>query len=384
MSQTLIVWFALCCVFFGFPLIYYSYMRKCSSKPWKIKVDRHYSPKVTILVATYNEANTISFKLENLLKLDYPKNLIQILLVDSASTDNTLDEVSSFLIRHLEMKIEVLRERKRSGKSIALNYALKHATGDVIVVSDADCFLPPDILNKALPFLADPSVGAVVGREVLLNQNQSWVTRTEKTYRDSVHAVKLGESKFYSTLFFEGGFSAYKKEFLDEFSIESDDCGTALNVIQKNVRTILVPEATFFTFFPKTWKGKVTIKIRRAGQLMRIWAKCINLLLGENLRLPKRIALSEVFLYVVNPLFFVALVPTTFIVLLEYPFISLFFLFLLIPKIRIFFIEVVQDNFILLSALILTLLNKRFVTWIKAEDSRSYFTKDLLAGKKLI
>lgn len=385
MSPLLIIWIFLCSVFIGVPSVYYLYMKHNASRPWNLKVDKDYTPRVSILIPTYNEGSIVKLKLENLLKLDYPKDLIQCIVVDSASTDKTLEKVGDFVSEHPEMKIEVLREKNRSGKSAALNHALKSATGDVVIVSDADCFLPPDILGKALPYLADPLVGAVVGKEVLLNQDLSWVTKTEKTYRDSVFTIRLGESKSHSTIFFEGGFSAYKKQFLDEFDCTgSDDSGTALNVVQKNVRTILLPEATFFTAFPESLRGRVIIKMRRAGQLMRIWGRCIGLLLEKRLRLPKRIAMPEIFLYVLSPIIFGALVFTTFLLILEYPIFLAFSLLLLIPKIRYYFMEVTQDNLILLSAMVSTVFNKRYVTWIKAEGSRSHLTEDLLKNMKLI
>lgn len=385
MSPLLIVWIFLCSVFIGVPSVYYLYMKHNASRPWNLKVDKDYTPRVTILIPTYNEGSIVKLKLENLLKLDYPKDLIQCIVVDSASTDKTLEKVGDFVSEHPEMKIEVLREKNRSGKSAALNHALKSATGDVVIVSDADCFLPPDILGKALPYLADPLVGAVVGKEVLLNQDLSWVTKTEKAYRDSVFTIRLGESKSYSTIFFEGGFSAYKRQFLDEFDCTgSDDSGTALSVVQKNVRTILLPEAAFFTAFPESLRGRVIIKMRRAGQLMRIWGRCIGLLLEKRLRLPKRIVIAEVFLYILNPIIFGALVFTTFLLILEYPIFLAFSLLLLIPKIRYYFMEVTQDNLILLSAMVSTVFNKRYVTWIKAEGSRSHLTEDLLKNMKLI
>ena len=385
MSPLLIAWVFLCSIFVGVPGVYYLYMKRIGSRPWNLKVDKDYAPRITVLIPTYNERPVIRLTLENLSKMSYPKDLIQYIVVDSASTDETLDEVDNFASEHPEMKIVVLKEKSRSGKSIALNYALEYAVGDVVVVSDADCFLPSDILGKALPFLADPSVGAVVGKEVLLNQDQSWVTKSEKAYRDSVFTIRLGESKFYSTIFFEGGFSAYKREFLDEFDrTGSDDSGTALSVVQKNVRTILLPEALFFTAFPQSLRGRVIIKMRRASQLMRILARCINLLLKRKLCLPKRIVLPEVFLYTLNPVFFVALVSVTFLLILEHPFFLVSLLVLLIPKIRYYFVEVAQDNLILLGAAISTVLNKRYITWTKAEDSRLYLTKDLLKSVKLI
>ena len=253
MNLLLVVWVFLSSVFVGVPGIYYLYMKRIASQPWNLKVDKRYFPKITILIPTYNEGSVIKLKLENLMRLSYPKDLTKYIVVDSASTDKTLDEVNNFVDEHPEMKIEVLKEKSRRGKPKALNHALEYAVGEVVVVSDADCFLPPDVLDTALSFLADPSVGAVAGKETLLNPDQSWITKTETAYRDFAFVTTLGESKFYSTIFFEGGFSVYKRKFLNGFDCATaDDSGTALSVVQNKARTIILDEAPFYTAFPKS------------------------------------------------------------------------------------------------------------------------------------
>lgn len=362
-------------------------MRRVASRPWKLKTDKNYSPTITILVPTYNEADVIGYKLDNLSKLRYPRNFIQIILIDSGSEDKTLDKIHEFLEKHPEINIKLVREEERRGKSRALNHALKYATGEVIVVSDADCFLLPDIFVKSLPYLADQTVGAIVGREVILNSDRSWITKNEALYRDLMSGIRLGESKYYATIIFEGGFSAYKRAFLEEFDSKTgcDDTGTAFNVVQKNARTILIPEATFFTAFPTTWKGKITIKMRRASQLVQIWTKCLIHLVKNQLVLPKRIAVSEIFLHIFNPLIFIALTLATLLLVLQYPIFSVVFLgIILIPKTRNFFLETLQNNFILLGAIISLLLNRRSVIWRKADEARQELTRDLLKRHELI
>jgi biofilm PGA synthesis N-glycosyltransferase PgaC len=373
-------------VFFGFPFAYYLCAKRYAGQDWSLSIDELYTPTISLLIPTYNEEGAIQLKLENLCKLEYPIERIQIILVDSASTDKTLDKVSEFIKNHPQLDIEVIQESQRSGKSKALNHALKHAKGDVIVVSDADCFLSPKIMSKALPYLADRSVGAVTGREVILNPKQSWVTESEIAYRDFVNVIRLGESKSHSTIFFEGGFGAYKRAKLEEFDSQTgaDDSGTAFNIVQKGDRTLFIPEATFFTVFPHSWKGKAYIKLRRASQLLRIWLKCLNLLLKGQLSLPKKIAIPEIFLFIFNPIVFltVGLIAPIFVV--KYP-ISLVLLatVLLIPKSRMVFFETIQNNCILLGALISLLFHKKFVVWNKVEESRSILTGDFLEGKEI-
>lgn len=391
MYLVFIVWLFLCTFSLGVPGIYYLYLRHVARKPWGFKIEKAYLPSITLLVPTFNEAKMIDYKLENLYTLKYPKDLIQFIIVDSASTDDTLNKVFEFIKRHPEMKVKVLREKSRSGKAKALNFALQYASGDVIIVSDADSFLPSDALLKSLPILSEPSIGAFGGREVFLNSNKSWVTLSEESYVEFTDTIKIGESKIHSTIFFAGGFSAYKREFLDEFDYEtgSDDCGTVLRIVQKKLRTVFVPEASYYTVFPVTFKGKLSIKVRRANQLVRIWIKCLNLLLRGKLLLPKRIAMFEIFLFLINPIVFALLIFTTSVLILVYlPYSLLLLLILLIalviPRIRFLFLDVLQYNFILLGTLLALIFGKKFITWKISEERKLLLTGEMLKKKNLI
>jgi len=332
----------------------------------------------------YNEEKTIQFKLANLYKVKYPAEKVQIVLVNDASTDKTLDEIYEFLNPHHGLNIKVLNRTEHAGKSNSLNFALKHATSDIVIVSDADCFWPSDILIKALPYLSNSNVGAIAGRELLLNPDYSWVTKGELSYNNIVQTLRLGESKLHSTIFFQGGFAAYKRAFLDGFDRETDDSGTALNIVQRNTRTLIIPEAIFYTMFPVNWKNKIILKMRRANQLQRIWIKCLKLLLQGRLILPKRIAIPEIFLHIFNPMIFVGLILATVFLIIEQPISLLAFPLILlpiflVPKSRTLFIEIVQNNYILLAAMV-----RGRKIWRTMEESRLLLNENILQKKHLI
>lgn len=381
-----ILWLMLCFLSFGVLGFVFVSMKKAALRPWQIQTDKNYKPKVSILVPTYNESDVIHFKLENLSKLEYPDELMQIIIVDSKSSDHTIDIVSDFVRQHKDVSIQVLVESERKGKSAALNWALKHSEGDIVIVSDADCFWPSDILHKALPFLADPDVGAISGPKILLNSRRSWVTKTEDGYLKSMNLMKLGESKLGSTLFFEGGFSAYKKEVLESFdpyNTGSDDCGTVIKIIEKESRAVFIPEAAFFTTFPTTWKGKVSIKTRRATQLVQVFTTYVSLLLRKRVRSAKRVVIQDLFLYLLGPIIFILLLATTIILLLNRPYFALAFLILLIPKVRLNLYEIVQNYLSLFIGIFSLALNKKFVVWDKPKD-RTLLTEEILRQHMLI
>jgi len=386
MLLLIILWVILCFLSFGVLSLVFILKKRAALKPWQIKIDGNYKPKISIIIPTYNESSVIRFKLENLSKLEYPAELTQVIVVDSKSKDNTIDIVRDWVTHHPNIDIQVLVERERKGKSAALNSALKHCKGDIVIVSDADCFWPCDILKKALPFLADPNVGAISGTKILLNPQQSWVTRAEDAYLRSINLMKLGESKLGSTLFFEGGFSAYKKEVLESFdpyNTGSDDCGTIIKIAENGSRAILVPEATFFTAFPATWKGRMRIKVRRSCQLVRVFTKYASLLIRKRVKSAKKVAIQNAFLYLFCPIAFILLSATTITLLLSFPYFAISFFFLLIPRVRFSFFEVVQNYLLLFVGILLLALGKKFALWGIPED-RVLLTELMLRDHMLI
>ena len=352
--------------------IFFAYSKYYAKKPWKIEINEDFQPAVSILIPTHNEQAVILKKLENLAAVSYSKEKIEIIVADDASEDETLLRVESFVTQHPDLNIKIIKQTHRAGKSPVLNLALPLSANSIVIVSDAETFWPPEILQKALPYLADPKVGAISGRGLNENGRLSWVTKSEDAYLDVVGLIKRGESKIQSTLRFEGGFCAYKKEAFAQFDQETgaDDSGTALYVVLNNYATIGVPEAIFYTSFPTGFRAKLKIKERRANHLISLWLKCSKLLLKGRLPLSRKIAIPEIMLLIVNPILFFVLILTSVVSVLLFPF-SLFSIALLLIisslliGVRKIFLEILLDNGILLYALVNLLIGRRYISWEK-------------------
>ena len=150
MITFLTIWFLFGALAMGPPLFIFLYMKHKSTASWPTKIDYNFKPKVSIIIPTYNEAGIIGYKLENTSKITYPKDLFEIVIVDSNSTDDTVKIIRDFSEKEKNLNIKLLVESERKGKSHALNNALSQCNGEIVIVSDADCFWPPDILDKAL------------------------------------------------------------------------------------------------------------------------------------------------------------------------------------------------------------------------------------------
>lgn len=121
--------------------------------------------KVTVVVAARNEEENIVACIESLKALDYDHELLQIIIVDDSSTDNTLNLIKSHTNNYPQFKIITLSETsntKLKGKLNALNEALKVATGEIIMLTDADCIVPSGWVTETVRYYTD-NVGMVCG-----------------------------------------------------------------------------------------------------------------------------------------------------------------------------------------------------------------------------
>jgi cellulose synthase/poly-beta-1,6-N-acetylglucosamine synthase-like glycosyltransferase len=374
--------------FLSFGIVGFNYIlaRRAAKKTWKIRKDESYMPRVSIIVPTYNESEVIKYKLKNIMKLDYPKNLIQMVFVDSNSTDATVDIIRTFAQETKDIDTKVIVENERKGKTFALNVALKECTGEVVIVSDADCFWPSRILKDSLCYLGDPSIGAISGPKKLLNEQESWVTRNEGKYLKSMNLMKLGESKAGSTIFFEGGFAAFNKTTLnafDPYDTGSDDCGTVIGVFEQDERAVMVPEAEFYTFFPRSWKGRTNIKIRRAVQLIRVLQNYLTLLLEGKIDTMKKTVVKNLLVYIFAPIMFLCFVATTVLLMLTIPLTILLLSLLLIPDVNIYLVEVMSSFLTMAVAGLLVASKKKSLIWKKPED-RGLVSEEKLARAGLV
>jgi 1,2-diacylglycerol 3-beta-glucosyltransferase len=140
--------------------------------------DFGFRPPVSVLVPCRNEELVIRGLVECLLALDYPHDLIELIVVDDGSDDRT-GEILDELAAH-EPRLRCLHRPQDAGggKSAALNEALAHAHGEVIVVFDADHKCRSDVIKRLVRHFADPSVGAVQGRCIIRNSEESSLART--------------------------------------------------------------------------------------------------------------------------------------------------------------------------------------------------------------
>lgn len=141
-------------------------------------VEISYQPSVSILIPAHNEERVIDRILHRMTELSYPKDKLQIVVINDASTDATgqIAENRAQKCGYLKV-LQRYNKGTHRGKAAALNDALRLCEGEIVLCFDADYYPQRDIVEKLVSVFVDPAVGAVQGRVIVLNEPQNVVTR---------------------------------------------------------------------------------------------------------------------------------------------------------------------------------------------------------------
>lgn len=286
---------------FSIPLAYYWHAKsKWLNKPWNIQVNEEYKPKFTVILPTYNESEVIQERLENIYNQDYPKEFMELIVVDSASTDGTADLVRRWA-QDKNLSLKLLEEKRRKGKLSALQIALKEVSpeSEVVVFTDADAFWEKDALKKTAKYFADPKVGSITA-----SMRYTKVS-SEESYRDFFNKIRIAESKAHSTPVHNGPFLAIRAKIIHEYGLPnylgSDDSAFGSFVAFLGYRAIQVDDI----LVKELLRGSTFLrKVRRAQHLILNFLKTKKLAKDQNCYRSSdfdRIWRIEWWLHIINP-----------------------------------------------------------------------------------
>ena len=129
-------------------------------------------PSVTVLIPMHNEERVAAGILSAIVQSDYDPASLEVVVINDRSTDGTAAIVDRFAASHGSITV-LHRVEGPGGKAAALDYASAHITGEILVVFDADYVPARGLLKRLVVPFCDPEVGAVMGRVVPHNSNQS-------------------------------------------------------------------------------------------------------------------------------------------------------------------------------------------------------------------
>lgn len=239
-----------------FFLITFSEQRKELRNP---RVTRYYN--VAVLIPAYNEEETIEKTVESVLNLDYPKNKLNIVVIDDGSTDNTYNIAKKF-----EKKGVIVYTKENGGKASALNYAIGRSNVELIFSLDADSFVERDSLKKMIGYFDNPQVMAVTPALKVYGKG-NWLQKIQKVeYLWGVFLRKVF-AMLGSVHITPGPFTGYRKIFFDKYggydeTTLTEDIEIALRIQGKNCIIENCMDANVYTIGPGTFKGLFKQRLR--------------------------------------------------------------------------------------------------------------------------
>lgn len=196
-------------------------------------------PRVSIVIATRNAAGQLKKKLENLADLDYPRELLEVIVISDGSTDAT-----NAMLRGLEPSVKAILLEESRGKAIALNRGVRQATGEILVFFDTRQIIERDAVAALCACFADAQVGAVSG-ELLLEDEEGNVKQGLGLYWQIEKLIRRLESSTGSVVGVTGAIYAMRRELFVELPEGTilDDVLVPMNVARTGKRVIFQPAA---------------------------------------------------------------------------------------------------------------------------------------------
>ncbi len=194
-------------------------------------------PKLSLIITAHNEAGRIRSKLDNTLEVQYPANLLEIIVASDCSTDGT-DEIVK---EYIEQGVRLVRADARKGKEYAQLCAIHEAQGEILVFSDVATRIEPGALKKLAVRFEDAEIGAISSEDRFISQDGSVVG--EGAYVKYEMWLRRLESTRAGLVGLSGSFFAARREVCEQWDISvPSDFNTALNCAKLGLVAITCPD----------------------------------------------------------------------------------------------------------------------------------------------
>ena len=246
--------FLFCSLYFEVFLVITYLEKRKTIKTEYLKINNNFWPSVDIIVPCFNESKTIIATIESLLNLDYPKEKLNVIIVDDGSIDDSLKTLKIFETNSQIM----IHHKENGGKYTALNFGIENSKADLIGCLDADSFVDRDALKNMLPYFENQKIMAVVPSikvykpsnilQKMQTVEYSWGIFVRKilTYLNALH-VTPGPFTIFRRKIFEN-IGKYKHAY------HTEDLEMALRMQKHNYMIANSHRSIVYTVTPRTVK----------------------------------------------------------------------------------------------------------------------------------
>jgi len=237
-----------------------------SPKKKKYALDSKFRPKISIIIPMWNESaeqgKRLNKTIDSVLNSNYPKNKIEIIIVNDGSTDNSLDIVKPYK----KPGITIITYKKSHGKTYAINQGLKVATGELVAGLDADSYLMPDVLEKLVPCFKDKNVMAAIP-SIKIVKPTSFIQYVQSQEFLSAVFIRHVQSELGAIPLAPGAFTLVRSTFIKKHgALHTDtmveDLELSMRIQSEGYLIENVVNANVYTSGVKTLKAFVNQRLR--------------------------------------------------------------------------------------------------------------------------
>lgn len=240
-----------------------------------ISTNGRYEPTLSFVIPCMNEQDAITNTVTKCFMAEYPKDKIEVIVINDGSTDNT-----GIMLNRLKKKypdrLTVVNWRINRGKRYGMAEGFRLAKGEIIIQLDSDSYIRPDTVRAFIQPFQSPKIGAVCAHADPENAEQNSMTKMQAGYYFmSFRILKAAESTYATVFCCSGCSSAYRKSIvmpvLDEWLGEKflglpvtwgDDRGLTNYVLKGGYKTIYTDQGLAYTIVPDTLKKFIKQQIR--------------------------------------------------------------------------------------------------------------------------
>ena len=257
--------------YFGYPLLL-RVIGSASPKSIPLPDDTREWPSISFSVPAYNEEAQIEELIKSLLALDYPRDLVEILVISDASEDGTDDIVR----RYADHGVKLLRMEERGGKNKAENAAAHELSSEIIVNTDASIRIAPSALKPLIAVFSDPTIGCASGRDVSVGSDDDIANAGESGYVGYEMKIRDRETAVSGIVGASGCFYAIRSHLhrLPLPEQYSRDFSAALHAHEHGYRPVSVTDAVCYVPRTTSLRKEYRRKVRTITRGMQtLWFK---------------------------------------------------------------------------------------------------------------
>ena len=246
-----------------FSLLWFAYLGHAERNVLGVR-KHHEMPSVSIIVPAYNEGVLMERALKSLMELEYPE--YEIVVVDDGSKDDTLARAVAWEGRRGPVEVKVVTKRN-GGKASALNAGIAASKHPFLLCMDADSYLHPKTLLRAIEHFGNPSVGAVAGNVKVENRGKIITKLQALEYIEGLNMPRRAQGFVAAVNIVPGPVGMFRREALEEVGgydtdTFAEDADLTLKMISAGWRVVYEDGAIAWSEAPERWIDLVQQRYR--------------------------------------------------------------------------------------------------------------------------